>query len=68
MSQYINLVKQGQEIILLFGREQKPIAKIIPIQKPTQKRKLGPLKKYGPPKFSKDFKFKSEEEFLNLKQ
>jgi len=62
---YLQMVEQGETITLVYGKNKKQVAKVVPVKVyPKNKRTLGRLKKYGPIKF-KDFKI-SDKELLKL--
>lgn len=64
-STILELVKKGEEIEILFGKNKKPIAKIVPlIDAKKGKRVIGPLKGKSKVVFGKDFKM-TEEELLS---
>ena len=66
-SDMLELVENNEEIGITFGKKKEPIAKLIPFKKKTHPPiKLGLFKDMASIKFSKDFKFKSVDEFLNL--
>ena len=64
MAYFLKVVKQGQVVTILQGKQKKPVAKISPIIPKEGKRILGKLAKFGPVKF-KEFKFKDINDFLN---
>ncbi len=66
-SEILNQVKNGNEIIISYGRKKEKIAKIVPYKKTDNKtpRKLGILKGKASYKIKKDFEI-TDEEFLNL--
>ncbi|EQA45227.1 toxin-antitoxin system, antitoxin component, PHD family [Leptospira broomii serovar Hurstbridge str. 5399] len=66
-SEVLEYVKNGEKVGILFGKDKKPVAMIVPIEKRTGlKRKVGILDGKVKISFSKDFSI-SEEEFLNLR-
>ncbi|MCG9876189.1 MAG: prevent-host-death protein [Leptospiraceae bacterium] len=66
-SSILELVKNGEEVEILFGKGKKPVAKIVPLQNDKKgKRSLGILKGKSKVSFSNNFKI-TEEELLNLK-
>lgn len=64
-SEVLEKVKKGESVIVSYGKSKKKVAVLVPADshKP-KKRILGILKGKATVKFSKDFKFKSTEEFL----
>ncbi|EQA35876.1 toxin-antitoxin system, antitoxin component, PHD family [Leptospira inadai serovar Lyme str. 10] len=59
-------MKNGEKVGILFGKEKKPIAMIVPVKKKNgSKRKVGLLDGKVKISFSEDFDI-SEEEFLHL--
>lgn len=66
-SKILNDVKNGDEIIISYGRKKEKIAKIIPFKNNlnTKPRKLGVFKDKVKYKIHNDFEM-TEEEFLNL--
>ena len=67
-SEVLKMVQQGESFVILYGKEKKPIAKIIPIEKSKKKkkRKIGILDGKVNYVFAEDFKM-TEEEFINLR-
>jgi antitoxin (DNA-binding transcriptional repressor) of toxin-antitoxin stability system len=66
-SSILELVKNGEEVEILFGKNKKPIAKIVPLKaEKKKKRTLGILKGKSKVNFANDFKITAEE-LLNLK-
>lgn len=66
-SSILELVKNGEEVEILFGKNKKPIAKIVPLKaEKKKKRTLGILKGKSKVTFANDFKITAEE-LLNLK-
>ena len=61
-------MQQGESFEITYGKNKKPVAKIVPIYgaKPKRKRKLGILDGKMKVIFADDFKM-TEEEFLDLK-
>lgn len=66
-SEVLEKVQQGESFEITYGKNKKPVAKIVPINaaKP-KKRKLGLLNGKMKVVFADDFKM-TEEEFLNLR-
>ncbi|MCW7487192.1 type II toxin-antitoxin system Phd/YefM family antitoxin [Leptospira meyeri] len=65
-SEVLEYVKKGEKVGILFGRNKKTIAMIVPInQKTDAKRKIGLLDGKVKISFEKDFSI-TEEEFLNI--
>ena len=67
-SEVLEKVQQGESFEITYGKNKKPVAKIVPINgaKPLKKRKLGILDGKMKIVFADNFKM-TEEEFLNLK-
>ncbi|TGM30457.1 prevent-host-death protein [Leptospira selangorensis] len=62
-SEVLEYVKNGEKVGILFGKNKKPIAMIVPVnQKNDRKRKIGMLD--GKIKFDHNFSI-TEDEFLN---
>ncbi|EOQ86862.1 toxin-antitoxin system, antitoxin component, PHD family [Leptospira yanagawae serovar Saopaulo str. Sao Paulo = ATCC 700523] len=57
LSNILELVQKGKEVEILFGKNKKPVAKIVPLH-PQKKgeRKLGILKGKSKVTFAADFK------------
>jgi antitoxin (DNA-binding transcriptional repressor) of toxin-antitoxin stability system len=66
-SEILNSVKNGDEIIISYGRKKEKIAKIIPYndESNNKPRKIGILKGKASFKMEDDFEMTTEE-FLNL--
>ncbi|TGM74279.1 prevent-host-death protein [Leptospira mtsangambouensis] len=65
-SEVLEYVKKGEKVAILFGKNKKTIAMIVPInQKTDAKRKIGILDGKVKISFDKEFSI-SEEEFLNI--
>jgi|APDOM4702015191_1054821.scaffolds.fasta_scaffold03692_4 prevent-host-death family protein len=68
-SEVLEKVKEGESIGVLYGKNKKPVAKLVPMNdtksKKTGKRKLGLLNGKMKIVFAPDFKM-TEEEFINL--
>ncbi|EKJ88353.1 toxin-antitoxin system, antitoxin component, PHD family [Leptospira meyeri serovar Hardjo str. Went 5] len=65
-SEVLEIVKKGEKVGILFGKNKKTIAMIVPIsQKTDAKRKIGLLDGKVKISFEKDFSI-TEEEFLNI--
>ena len=66
-SEILNEVRNGDEIIISYGRKKEKIAKIIPFKNNQNKnpRKLGVFKDKVKYKINNDFEI-TEEDFLNL--
>ncbi|MBN2546507.1 MAG: type II toxin-antitoxin system prevent-host-death family antitoxin [Spirochaetes bacterium] len=66
-SEILNKVKNGDEIIISYGRKKEKIAKIVPYKNSStaKKRKLGIFKDKGNYIIKNDFEM-TEEEFINL--
>ncbi len=63
-SHVLDLVKKGEEVEILFGRNKKPIAKLIPINsREIVKRKIGILKGKSEVIFKENFKMTEDEIF-----
>ena len=66
-SEVLELIQQGESVGVLYGKNKKPIAKLVPMTEPKKKkRKLGILEGKVKFVFADDFKM-TEEEFINLK-
>ncbi|MCW7483258.1 type II toxin-antitoxin system Phd/YefM family antitoxin [Leptospira kanakyensis] len=66
-SNILELVQNGEEVEILYGKNKKPVAKIVPLYtKKSGKRNLGILKGKSKITFAKNFKM-TENELLNLK-
>ncbi len=62
-SELLNIVREGEEIEILFGKAKKPVAMLVPVNE--KNRKLGVLD--GKVRFSEKNGGKiTEEEFLGL--
>jgi len=67
-SEVLELVQQGESVGVLFGKNKKPVAKLVPMngsETKSGKRKLGLLEGKMKVVFAPDFKM-TEEEFINL--
>jgi antitoxin (DNA-binding transcriptional repressor) of toxin-antitoxin stability system len=67
-SSVVDDLKNGNEVVITYGREKKPLATIVPqskMQKPNFSIELGDLKTAGWTYTLKDFDM-SEEELLSL--
>ena len=65
-SEVLEKVQKGESIGVLYGKNKKPVAKLVPITETKQKkRKLGLLEGKMKVVFADDFKM-TEEEFVNL--
>ncbi|TGL10267.1 type II toxin-antitoxin system Phd/YefM family antitoxin [Leptospira levettii] len=65
-SEVLEYVKKGEKVGILFGKNKKTIAMIVPInQKSDAKRKIGLLDGKVKITFEKNFSI-TEEEFLNI--
>lgn len=68
-SEVLEIIEQGGSVGVLYGKNRKPIAKLVPMNgndaKKKGKRKLGLLKGKMNVVFAPDFKM-TEEEFINL--
>lgn len=66
-SEVLEKVQQGESFGILYGKNKKPVAKIVPMDKPKKKklRKFGILEGKVKYVFADDFKM-SEEELINL--
>ena len=65
-SEILKLVIAGEEIGILYGKNKKVVAKIVPnLGEKKPKRKLGILEGKGSVKFGANFKMR-EEEFLRV--
>jgi prevent-host-death family protein len=67
-SEVLEEVQQGESFEIVYGKQKKPVARIVPIKadKKKKKRKLGIWEGKVKFVFADDFKM-TEEEFLNLK-
>lgn len=66
-SNILELVQKGEEVEILFGKNKKPVAKIVPLHNQIKgKRILGILKGKSKISFAADFKM-TEDELLNSK-
>ncbi|HMT06937.1 MAG TPA: hypothetical protein PKA82_02955 [Pyrinomonadaceae bacterium] len=69
-SEVLEIIEQGGSVGVLYGKNRKPIAKLVPMNEngaiKKEKRKLGLLKGKVKYIFSDDFKM-TEEELINLK-
>jgi prevent-host-death family protein len=67
-SEVLEKVQQGESFGILYGKNKKPVAKIVPMDKPKKKpmRKLGILEGKVEFVFADNFKM-TEEEFIDLK-
>jgi prevent-host-death family protein len=63
-SEVLDEVQAGTEFQILYGRAQKPVARIVPIADERTPRRLGILKGKCSYVISDDFKFADETEFL----
>ncbi|TGK54194.1 type II toxin-antitoxin system Phd/YefM family antitoxin [Leptospira bouyouniensis] len=64
-SEVLEYVKNGEKVGILFGKNKKPIAMIVPVnQKNNQKRKIGMLDGKVKIKFDHNFSI-TEDEFLS---
>ncbi|MBV9242267.1 MAG: type II toxin-antitoxin system prevent-host-death family antitoxin [Acidobacteria bacterium] len=65
-SDVLEQVQRGETFEVLYGRNKKPVARIVPISEAKpKKRKLGILEGKAKVIFADDFKM-TEEEFINL--
>ena len=68
-SEVLELIQQGESVGVLYGKNKKPVAKLVPMNsaksKKKGKRKLGLLEGKMKVVFAPDFKM-TEEEFINL--
>jgi antitoxin (DNA-binding transcriptional repressor) of toxin-antitoxin stability system len=68
-SEVLELVQQGESVGVLYGKNKKPVAKLVPMDysksNKNGKRKLGLLAGRMKVVFAPDFKM-TEEEFINL--
>ncbi|TGN17495.1 type II toxin-antitoxin system Phd/YefM family antitoxin [Leptospira idonii] len=65
-SEVLEYVKNGERVGILFGKNKKTIAMIVPVnQKTNVKRKIGILDGKVKISFEKNFSI-TEEEFLNI--
>lgn len=67
-SDVIEEIKKGRSVGLLYGKQRRPIARLVPEEsapKKNDKRKLGLLNGKMKVVFAPDFKM-TEEEFVNL--
>jgi antitoxin (DNA-binding transcriptional repressor) of toxin-antitoxin stability system len=62
-SHVLDMVKDGREIAISYGRNHTKVAKIVPYapEKEGKKRKLGLLAEKGVPRFADDFEMTDEE-------
>lgn len=66
-SSVLNMVKQGEKIGILQGKNRKPVAMIVPyIEEKKKQRKIGLLDGKVKIQFNSDFKI-TEEKLLGLK-
>lgn len=66
-SEVLEMVRQGESVGVLYGKNKKPIAKLVPMTEPKKKkRKLGILDGKMKIVFADDFKM-TEEDFINMK-
>ena len=68
-SEVLEDVQNGETIEIVYGKKKKPVARIVPIDKPKKKKKLRPIGLYDGKmtvEFADDFKM-TEEEFINLR-
>jgi len=66
-SHLLNLVKQGEEIVISYGRRKEKVAVVIPYRREgngKESRNIGILKGKGAYEIKDDFKM-TEEEFLS---
>lgn len=65
-SEALDAVRDGETIVVLYGRNHRKVAAMIPYSelKPPQKRPLGLLRSKVRVKFGRDFVL-AEDEFLN---
>ena len=66
-SEILDMVQDGEEIAIAYGKKKEVIARIVPEKKPKKlkKRKLGALKGKATVTFVKDWEM-TEEELLGL--
>ena len=64
----LELVQQGESVGVLYGKNKKPVAKLVPINdgKSAKKRKLGIMNGKIKIRFAKNFKM-TDEELLDLR-
>ncbi len=63
-SNILILVQNGEEIEILYGKNKKPIAKIVPLHEQKKgKRNIGILKGKSKVSFAKNFKITTDELF-----
>jgi prevent-host-death family protein len=60
-SHALDMVQSGEEILVLSGRAKKPVAKLVPIDKPAGKRLLGALESKAEFVFKEDWEMSTEE-------
>jgi prevent-host-death family protein len=67
-SEVLEEVQRGESFEIVYGKKKKPVAKIVPIEKPKKKkeRKFGILEGKVEFVFADDFKM-TEDELLGLK-
>ena len=66
-SEVLEKVQQGESIGVLYGKNKKPVAKLVPMNEPKKKkRKLGILEGKVKFKFAKNFKM-TDEELLDMR-
>ncbi|MFN0280076.1 MAG: type II toxin-antitoxin system Phd/YefM family antitoxin [Pyrinomonadaceae bacterium] len=69
-SEVLEMVQQGESVGVLFGKNKKPVAKLVPMNGSTSKkpgkRKLGILEGKVKFKFAKNFKM-TDEELLDMR-
>ncbi len=66
-SEVLEMVQQGESVGVLYGKSKKPVAKLVPIEKPTKKkRKIGMMDGKVKIVFADNFKM-TDEELLDLR-
>jgi antitoxin (DNA-binding transcriptional repressor) of toxin-antitoxin stability system len=67
-SEVLELIRQGESVGVLYGKNKKPVAKLVPINdsKSKKKRKLGIWEGRVKVKFAPNFKM-TDDELLDLR-
>jgi antitoxin (DNA-binding transcriptional repressor) of toxin-antitoxin stability system len=63
-SEVLDVVRGGDVVTVLYGRNRRPVARIVPITDKAKSRKVGVLEGKASFSTSGDFKFSSVEEFF----
>lgn len=66
-SEVLDRIKNGEEIIISYGKKRRRVAVLVPYDHyaPKRKRRIGLLKGRGPCVIHKDFKLTDEEVLLS---